>query len=58
MFTFTKDCLIGVAEIDDEHKRLFELIAEVDHAVKSGTDSMVTAMSLLNELKQKKIILL
>ena len=52
MFTFTKDCLIGVAEIDDEHKRLFELIGEVDTAVKAGTDSMTTAMSLLNELKQ------
>ena len=52
MFTFTKDCLIGVAEIDDEHKRLFELIEEVDTAVKAGSDSMATAMSLLNELKQ------
>lgn len=52
MFTFTKDCLIGVAEIDDEHKRLFELIGEVDSAVKAGSDSMATAMSLLNELKQ------
>ena len=35
MFTFTKDCLIGVPEIDDEHKRLFELIGEVDAAVKA-----------------------
>ena len=52
MFTFTKDCLIGVAEIDNEHKRLFELIGEVDTAVKAGSDSMTTAMSLLNELKQ------
>lgn len=52
MFTFTKDCLIGVAEIDDEHKRLFELIGEVDDAVKTGMDSITTAMSLLNELKQ------
>ena len=52
MFTFTKDCLIGVAEIDDEHKRLFELIGEIDSAVKSNTDSVSTAMALLNELKQ------
>lgn len=55
MFTFTKDCLIGVAEIDDEHKRLFELIGEVDDAVKTGMDSITTAMSLLNELKQYAI---
>ena len=52
MFTFTKDCLIGVPEIDDEHKRLFELIDEVDAAVKSEADSISTAMALLNELKQ------
>ena len=52
MFTFTKDCLIGVTEIDDEHKRLFELIGEVDAAVKEDADSIATAMALLNELKQ------
>lgn len=52
MFTFTKDCLIGVAEIDNEHKRLFELIGEVDTALKADADSVSTAMALLNELKQ------
>lgn len=52
MFTFTKYCLIGVPEIDQEHERLFELISEVDAAVKSEADSVSTAMALLNELKQ------
>lgn len=52
MFTFTKDCLIGVPEIDDEHKRLFELIGEVDSALKADANSVSTAMTLLNELKQ------
>lgn len=52
MFTFTKDCLIGVTEIDNEHKRLFELIGEIDASVKSDTDSVSTAMGLLNELRQ------
>lgn len=55
MFTFTKDCLIGVPEIDDEHKRLFELIGEVDAALKANSDSISTAMALLNELKQYAI---
>ncbi len=55
MFTFTKDCLIGVPEIDDEHKRLFELISEVDAAVKADSDSVATALALLNELKQYAI---
>lgn len=52
MFKFTKDCLIGVHEIDEEHKRLFELIDEVDAAAKTDADSVSTAMALLNELKQ------
>lgn len=52
MFTFTKDCLIGVPEIDNEHEHLFELIGKVDAAIKSDTDSVSTAITLLNELKQ------
>ena len=52
MYIFTKDCLIGVPEIDDEHKRLFELIGEVDSALKADADSVSTAMALLNEIKQ------
>lgn len=52
MFTFTKDCLIGIPEIDDEHKRLFELIGEVDAALKAENDSVSTALALINELKQ------
>lgn len=52
MFTFTKDCLIGVPEIDEEHKKLFQLIAKVDAAVKADSDSLFTAMALITELKQ------
>lgn len=52
MFTFTNDCLIGVKEIDEEHKTLFELIAKTDNALKSGNGSITEALSLLNELKQ------
>lgn len=55
MFTFTKDCLIGVPEIDNEHEHLFELIGKVDAAIKSDTDSISTAITLLNELKQYAI---
>ena len=55
MFTFTKDCLIGVPQIDDEHKKLFELISDVDTALKADADSVSTAMALLNELKQYAI---
>ena len=29
MYQFTDDCLIGVDQIDNEHRRLFELVNEV-----------------------------
>lgn len=51
MFRFTNDCLIGVPEIDNEHKTLFELIAKTDATLQSGDGSISEAMSLLNELK-------
>lgn len=52
MFTFTKDCMIGVAEIDEEHERLFALISETDAALKEDQGSVDRAMALINELKQ------
>jgi len=52
MFTFTNDCLIGISEIDEEHKKLFELIANTDAALKSDDNPLDNAMFLINELKQ------
>ena len=52
MFTFTKDCLIGINEIDEEHRRLFELIASTDAALKGTADPVGHALLLINELKQ------
>lgn len=55
MFTFTNDCLIGVPEIDQEHQKLFELIAATDAALKSDTNPVEGAMLLINDLKQYAI---
>lgn len=55
MFTFTNDCLIGISEIDAEHRRLFELIGEADTALKNEISPVSTAMALINELKQYAI---
>ena len=55
MYTFTKDCLIGVPEIDDEHKKLFELIAKTDNALRNGNNPIENALELINELKQYAI---
>lgn len=52
MFTFTNDCLIGVPEIDDEHRNLFDLIARTNDALQNDKGSVAEAMTLLNELKQ------
>ena len=52
MFTFTKDCMIGVAEIDAEHQKLFELITNTDNALKNNENPISHAMNLINELKQ------
>lgn len=52
MFTFTKDCHIGVPEIDEEHKKLFELIANTNAVLKDNNASIENAILLINELKQ------
>lgn len=52
MFTFTEDCLIGVSEIDAEHKKLFELIADTDEVLKKNENLTENALLLINELKQ------
>lgn len=51
MYQFTKDCLIGVSEIDKEHEHLFELLNQTDAALHNA-DADVTAITsrFLNEL--------
>ena len=57
MYQFTKDCLIGVAEIDNEHEHLFELLNQTDAAL-HNPDADVAAITsrLLNELYEYAII--
>jgi len=52
VFTFTNDCLIGVSQIDEEHKMLFELVSKTNTALLENDGSLSEAMTLLNELKQ------
>lgn len=51
MFTFTKDCLIGVETIDQEHQMLFQLIADTDTSLHSQNGSISDAAALLAKLK-------
>ncbi len=52
MFIFTEDCMIGVKEIDAEHEKLFELIRNVDAALKNNENSIGNVTLLIDELKQ------
>lgn len=51
MFQFTDDCLIGVPEIDNEHRKLFELISAANTALQANDDAVTQALVLINELK-------
>lgn len=55
MFTFTKDCLIGIEEIDREHEKLFSLIADTDAALRQEDESVEKAILLIGQLKQYAI---
>lgn len=52
MFQFTEDCMIGVPEIDDEHKHLFELINDGMYLAGNQytSDRYAAIKDLLNEL--------
>lgn len=51
MYQFTNDCRIGIAEIDNEHAHLFDLLNNADNALHAA-DADVAAITsrLLNEL--------
>ena len=52
MFQFTEDCMIGVPEIDDQHRHLFDIMNEgIQLAASSYTGDRYTSIKdLLNEL--------
>lgn len=53
MIRFTEDCLLGVEEIDEEHRYLFELLARVDYLLQNeyGGDLYGDIKGLLEELE-------
>lgn len=54
MYYFTEDCLIGIEQIDDEHRHLFELINEVMELLHNNivTDKYHQLNKLLDDLKK------
>ncbi len=51
MYFFTKDCMIGIPDIDEEHRHLFDLLNETSDLLESGAFSMDALKSLITELK-------
>jgi hemerythrin len=52
MYEFTEDCKTGIAQIDEEHAKLFDLLNQTSEAVQKGDASCGTAKGLLKELRQ------
>lgn len=51
MFQFTEDCLIHIDQIDEEHRRLFELINQSFAMLAETDDVTLITKSLLSNLK-------
>lgn len=52
MYQFTKDCLIGIPQIDKEHEYLFELINKAYHALSSSDEDRISiAKNILEKLE-------
>lgn len=51
MYQFTEDCMIGIREIDEEHRQLFQMLNESMDLIGSGSDTSVIGKSLLQKLK-------
>lgn len=52
MYQFTDDCLTGITEIDNEHRRLFQMINETMDLLKNPSNTPVLAKNLLTGLKE------
>ena len=46
MYEFTKDCMIGIKEIDDEHKKLFDMINDAIALAGKTEDVMCIILSI------------
>lgn len=56
MYQFTEDCLIGVELIDNEHRRLFELINETEELLKSDSVSRSDVTELFRQLNDYAVL--
>ena len=56
MYQFTEDCLIGVDQIDNEHRRLFELVNEVANLLIKNDINRSDVNAVLMELDEYAVM--
>ena len=56
MYQFTEDCLIGVEQIDNEHRRLFELVNETADLLMKDKVSRSDVTDLFQELNDYAVL--
>ncbi|MBR5597578.1 MAG: bacteriohemerythrin [Lachnospiraceae bacterium] len=56
MYKFTNDCLIGVEQIDNEHRRLFELVNETAELIKEEEIKNNEVAKLIQELNEYAVL--
>lgn len=52
MYLFTEDCMIGIKEIDEEHRQLFQMLNETLELIGSNGNSGNIGKNLLEKLKE------
>lgn len=52
MYEFTEDCLVHIEQLDDEHRRLFQMLNEAISMAESAADVSGIAKELLRNLKE------
>lgn len=52
MYQFTKDCLTGIEEIDEEHRRLFQMVNEATEQLHQDSVKVENVKGFLLELKK------
>lgn len=56
MYQFTDDCLIGVEQIDNEHRRLFELVSETADLLMKDNINRSNVNDLFRELNEYAVL--
>ena len=51
MYQFTEDCMVGITQIDEEHRRLFEMINETQKLLQEKHGSVASAKNLVKKLR-------